>query len=357
MRIPANHCVAIACGFLVIAAAACADRPAAQPAGAAVQQADAAIPEVLATVDDERITLDDVRGASSQLTQLEGQYARARSTIIEGTLDSIVRDRIIGAEARKQGKSVDDLITAEAGASLRPSDQEIAAWYAQNQQGLGGRTLDQLRPQIGEYLQNERRNEAAQKLERRLRADRKISIAFEPYRIPFDNAGAPTAGDADAPVTVVEFSDFQCPYCQSVVPTLEQVKSKFKGQVRIVFRQFPIPGIHPFAMKAAEASLCANEQGKFWQLHDAMFQDQKKLSVTDLKATARRLGLDGGKFDACLDSGRFVEQIQKDMAEGQRAGINGTPALFVNGRVIEGGAVPFDVLQAEIQRELDRLKR
>jgi protein-disulfide isomerase len=134
------------------------------------------------------------------------------------------------------------------------------------------------------------------------------------------------------------------------------ILSGSRTDVRIVYRQFPLTNLHPFAFKAAEASLCANEQGMFWQMHDAMFADQQKLSVTDLKQTARRLGMNGKSFDACLDSGRYVEQVQNDQKEGSRIGVNGTPAMFINGVAVEGGAVPYSVLEAAIQKELESRK-
>jgi protein-disulfide isomerase len=132
------------------------------------------------------------------------------------------------------------------------------------------------------------------------------------------------------------------------------VNQKYGDQVRIVYRQYPIPSIHPFAFKAAEASLCANEQGKFWDLHDSMFANQTKLSVTDLKQRAGELGMDRKKFDTCLDTGRYVEQVQRDMAEGARVGITGTPAVFINGVELKGGAVPFETVAAAIDQELRR---
>jgi len=150
----------------------------------------------------------------------------------------------------------------------------------------------------------------------------------------------------------VEFSDFQCPYCQRMAPTLKQVAEKFPNEVRIIYRQFPITNLHPFAFKAAEASLCANEQGKFWELHDTMFSDQTKLSVSELKEDARRLGMDQKKFNACLDSGRYVEQVQNDSKEAQRSGVTGTPAVFLNGVMVDGGAVSFSVLDAAIKKAL-----
>jgi protein-disulfide isomerase len=315
------------------------------------------VPDVLATIGDEKVTLADVRARTGeQLDQLDMQYVRARDKLVGGALDSIVRERLIGAEATKRGKSADELIVAEMGGPAEPSAVEIGAWFEENKARVGGRTLDAVRSQITDLLRTERRTAAMAKLEQRLRDERKVTVVFEPHRLQFANEGAPTLGPKDAPVTLVEFSDFQCPYCQSVAPTLKQVARAFGDSVQIVYRQYPIASIHPFAVKAAEASLCAHEQGKFWELHDVMFQDQKQLAVSDLKAKARRLGLDGKKFDACLDTGRFVEQVQNDQREGLRVGVNGTPAMFINGTYVEGGSVPFSVLEPLIRKELSRVK-
>jgi predicted DsbA family dithiol-disulfide isomerase len=263
---------------------------------------------------------------------------------------------VLQAEAKKTGKTPDQLLAAETSGGLEPSEIEISTWYKDNQARVGGRTLDQVRSQIADYLRGERRAEAGRKLEKRLWEDHRVTVAFEPYRIKFTNVGAPTLGKDDAPVTLVEFSDFQCPYCRSVAPTLKQVAAKFGDKLRIVYRQYPITSLHPFAFKAAEASLCAHEQGKFWELHDSMFQDQTKLTVSDLQQTARRLGMDGKKFDACLDSGRYVEQVQNDLKEGQQIGVDGTPAMYINGTYVEGGSVPQSVIEGLIEKELSRAK-
>jgi protein-disulfide isomerase len=272
---------------------------------------------------------------------------------VQTALDSVVQESLVSAEAKKSGKSVDSLLAAEAGpAGLDPSDLDITEWYRSNQGRVNGRTLDQVKPQIADLLRTERRKAAEKKLQDRLRAEHKVTVAYEPFRLQFNNERAPTLGKGEAPVTLVEFSDFQCPFCQAAAPTLKQVEQKFGDKVQIIYRQFPLTNIHPFAFKAAEASLCANEQGKFWPMHDAMFADQKKLAVSDLKQTARRLGMDGKKFDGCLDSGRYVEQIQNDQKEGQRIGVTGTPAMFINGTSVDGGAVPFSVLDGLIEKEL-----
>jgi protein-disulfide isomerase len=282
------------------------------------------------------------------------QYQLTKSRVISTALDSVLRQRTVGAEAQKQGKTVEQLIAAEAPGGVEPTEIDIATWYKENAERVPGRTLDQLRPQIAELLRGQRRQAGEKKLEDRIKAERKVAITYQPFRLQFTNGDAPALGKKDAPITLVEFSDFQCPYCQRMAPVIKEVEQKYGDKVRVVYRQYPIPSLHPFALKAAEASLCANEQGKFWEMHDAMFADQKKLSVSDLKQTAQRLGMSDKKFNSCLDSGRYAEQVQNDSKEALRSGVNGTPAVFLNGIVIDGGAVPFSVVETAIQKELSR---
>jgi protein-disulfide isomerase len=314
------------------------------------------LPEVLATVGDSKVTLADVRAqAGEDLDKLETQYQLMRGKIVGTVLDSLIRDRTLGEEAKKKGKSIDELVAAEAGsAGLTPTDIEVTTWYQQNPERVGGRPLNEVKSQIVAYLSNVKRTEAQSKLQERLNAEQKVVFNYKPFRLQFANDGAPVAGKKDAPVEIVEFSDFQCPFCQRMAPTINEIKQKYPDQVRIVYRQYPLTNIHPFASKAAEASLCANEQGKFWELHDVMFKDQKKLAVSDLKESAKSLGMDEKKFNSCLDSGRYVEQVQNDSKEAQRIGVTGTPALFVNGIQLPGGAVPFTVVETAIQKELSR---
>jgi protein-disulfide isomerase len=182
------------------------------------------------------------------------------------------------------------------------------------------------------------------------RIDR-LGLLFEPVRVPVDPIG-PAKGPADAPVTLVEFSDFQCPFCARFVATLEMVREKYGDKVRLVFRQYPLP-FHPNAAKAAEASLCAWEQGKFWEMHDAMFANQQALAVENLKAKAAGLGLNADSFNRALDAGKYADEVQADVAAAQKAGVSGTPALFVNGRFISG-AFPLDQVTQVIDDELRR---
>jgi len=176
---------------------------------------------------------------------------------------------------------------------------------------------------------------------------------MEPARTAVATEGRPSTGAEDAPVTIVEFSDFQCPYCATMVSTLKEIEKNYKDQVRIVYLQFPLTRIHPNAQKAAEASLCANEQNQFWQMHDALFADQAKLGVDELRRKAEKLSLDMAAFNACLDGGKYASAVRADIAEGIKAGVNGTPAFLVNGRLFSGSR-PYDELQKVVEDELQR---
>ncbi len=167
----------------------------------------------------------------------------------------------------------------------------------------------------------------------------------------------PTLGSSEAKVTIIEFSDFQCSFCQRFwSETLPLIKESYvnTGQARLVYRDFPIDSIHPFARKAAEAAECADEQGKFWEYHDVLFANfdsWQQPGTEAFKAMAKNLGLDESKFGACVDSGKYAQEVQKDLQDGSKAGITGTPTFFVNGVKIEG-AQPFSAFQEAIEAQL-----
>jgi len=203
------------------------------------------------------------------------------------------------------------------------------------------------------YLTEQRRNAALDAFVATLKKEYKVETYLEPLRSNVETAGFPAKGPAAAPVTIVEFSDFECPFCGALFPTLKQVEAKYGDKLRIVFRQFPLTNAHPHAQKAAEASLCANEQQKFWELHDAMFQDNKNLEVDALKQKASALKLDRTAFDACLDSAKYADAVKKDQFAGARLGVSGTPAMFINGRFF-GGVLPLENLVKIIDEELQK---
>ena len=159
-------------------------------------------------------------------------------------------------------------------------------------------------------------------------------------------------GAANAKVTLIEYSDFECPYCTKHRSTLDQAVAEFPNDVQLVYRHFPL-SFHANAQKAAEASECAAKQGKFWEMHDQIFASAEAgtMSVDKWKELARGFGLDGAKFDACLDSSETADRVAQDLDEGSYAGVGGTPATFVNGQLVEG-AVPYETFKAMIQAEL-----
>jgi protein-disulfide isomerase len=162
----------------------------------------------------------------------------------------------------------------------------------------------------------------------------------------------PSVGPENAPVTIIEFSDFQCPYCARFQSqTLPQILSNYGDRVLFVYRDFPLTSLHQYALKAAEAADCANEQGAFWKYHDLLFQNQSALDDASLKGYAASLGLDTTVFNQCLDTDKYQSEVQKDEQDGITAGVQGTPSFFVNGMLLTG-AQPYSVFQAQIEAAL-----
>jgi len=305
--------------------------------------------KVLAVVNGKPITENEVREKSSaQFSQLERDYEQQKYQLLQGQLEQMIQDRLLDAEAAARGVSKEQLL-----ADLKPAavtDAAVDAFYEENKARIP-QPKEQVAGQIKQYLEQRGQFEVREKLFKDLEAKYKVDMKLEPMRTEVAATG-PTKGPANAPVTIVEFSDFQCPFCARLIPTLDQVTAKYGDKVRVVFRQFPL-AMHAQAQKAAEASLCANEQGKFWELHDAMFKNQQQLAVENLKAKAAELGLKADAFNSCLDSGKYVAKVTEDMEAGTAAGVSGTPALFVNGRFING-AVPLEQITEVIDDELRR---
>jgi len=159
-------------------------------------------------------------------------------------------------------------------------------------------------------------------------------------------------GNPDAKITMIEYSDFECPFCSRHKPTLDQLLVQYDGDVRLIYRHFPLTSIHPNAQKAAEASECAGEQGKFWEYHDVLFDNPKSLGLTSLKGYAGQLGLNQSQFDSCLDGGKFASLVNAQASAAQAAGITGTPGTFVNDELVRG-AFPISQFQQIIDRLLN----
>ena len=312
---------------------------------------EAKTPDAVAEIDGKPVTQAELEElAAPHLKRLEAQ----RQQILDSMLNQLIEKKLIEAEATARGITAQELEKAEVADKVgEVSDAEVDAFFEENKARIPpDQTKEQVGPQIRTYLAGQRQTETRTAFLADLRQKHKVRILLEPPREKVEVAGAPTKGPDDAPVTIVEFSDFECPYCSRLNPTLDQVVQTYGQRVRIAFRQFPL-AMHANAQKAAEASLCAHDQGKFWQMHDAMFSNQRSLAIEQLKAKAVELGLEGEKFDQCLDSGQHADRVAEDFKAGQAAGVTGTPALFINGRMVSG-AVPFDQVAQVIDDELAR---
>lgn len=301
----------------------------------------------------DKAAANDLRNLETRRLQNDASLAQDKQVALTKALDQLVADRLIDAEAKKQNISKEQLLEADVNSNLEiPSNEEVDAFYEANKERIPI-PKEQALPQVRQYMIERSRSRYQDALIARLKKQYGFKSYLEPLRAKIEIAGFPSKGAARAPVTIVEFSDFECPYCGGLFPTLKQIEKNYADKIQIVYRQFPLTNIHPHAQKAAEASLCAFEQQRFWEFHDSMFGNQQELSVPDLKQRAADLKLDTAKFNQCLDSGRQAAAIQKDIQEGARAGVTGTPATFINGRLLSGNQ-PYAEIKEVIEDELQR---
>ncbi len=263
---------------------------------------------------------------------------------------------LVAEAAKGRSMSPDAYVEAEISKRAKPvSDADVVAFYQSNVNQMQGRTLDVMAPVINRYLQEQAEAAARQSLIAELKkGGPALRVVMDAPRYDLTVAATdPALGSASAPVTIVEFSDFQCPFCQRVAPTLKQVQKTYGDRVRIVWKDFPLTQIHPEAFKAGEAAHCAAEQGKFWEYHDRLFANQQALQADSLKKHAADLGLDAAKFNACVDSAKYGDRVREGVAQGSRLGVNSTPTLYINGRMLSG-AQPYEIIAAIIDEELAR---
>jgi protein-disulfide isomerase len=270
-------------------------------------------------------------------------------------LDDMVGSRLIEADAKSRGTEPGAVVLQEITSKVvQPTDRDVESWFKTNQQRVQGASLEQVAAPIRSLLVQERTEAARRAFVDRLKASTAVTITLDPPRLAVSDGGRPAKGPANAPIQMIEFSDFECPFCFRANPTIAKVLSTYGDRIRLVYRHYPLPN-HPNARPAAEASACANEQGKFWEYHDRLFANQSRLTADDLKQHAAALGLDAGKFNACVDSRRFQKDVDEDAAAGQLAGVSGTPHFFINGRPLSG-AQPFEAFQEVIDDELQLVK-
>jgi protein-disulfide isomerase len=310
-------------------------------------------------MDGQKITYGDLqtdKKIGPKATQAEVKALTELYDTRRGLLEELISRRLLEGEAKAKGKPLDQWFQTDYAESVpAPTEDEAKAFFEEHKaQVPPGRTYEELKPQIMQAVKQQKLRENMDKMLAGLKEKHHVTTALaapELPRIKVDPKG-PARGPETAAVTIVEFSDFQCPFCGREFPVVEKVMKDYEGKVRLVFRNFPLD-FHPFAAKAAEAGACAADQGKFWPMHDKMFTNQEKLAVEDLKGYAKGLGIDSAKFDKCLDGGEKKDSVVEDQKAGSAAGVNGTPAFFVNGIFING-AQPYEQFKQAIDRELNK---
>jgi protein-disulfide isomerase len=267
-------------------------------------------------------------------------------------LDEMIGERLLEKEARARGITPSDLLKDEVDRQVGPpAAADVDAVFEANRARLDGRTKEQVRPQIEKMLRDRALAERREEFSRQLRDKASVKVALEPPRsnvaVPTD---APALGPGAAPVTIVEFSDYQCPYCHRAQVTIDEVMKRYEGRIKLVHRDFPLDG-HGRAVVAARASRCAGEQGRFWDYHRSLMTVRGDLSEADLAARADAFKLDPRTFATCLASDRHDAAIRASVDEGSRMGVTGTPTYFINGRMLTG-ARPFEEFRRVIDAEL-----
>jgi protein-disulfide isomerase len=310
--------------------------------------------EIVATAGSTSITLAQVD--EKALQQSTGNFGgmKLSQALFEArriAIEELIEDALLTQDAKARKLEPANVIEQEITAKVaEPTDAEVALWFEQNQARLQGATLDQAGQAIKSYLVQQRTLAARQRYMDGLRAKMATRIMLDPPRQVIAKADRPTKGPEKAPIEMIEFSDFQCPYCETAFPTVNQVLTTYGDRIHFTYRHYPL-AIHPRARPAAEASQCAAEQGKFWPFHDKLFGDQSRLSDEDFKRDAAQLGMDTAQFNACVDSRKYKAEIDADIRAGDEAGVSGTPAFYINGRMLSG-AQPFEAFKSLIDEEL-----
>jgi protein-disulfide isomerase len=319
------------------------------PRVCAAQSADAATKSpILGVVEGQPITEDDLA------PQVQGQLGSLREQeyrIKKQGLDNLINQKLIEAEAKKKGISPDQLFEQEINAKVpEPTDAELRAVYAIQREQLN-LPFEDAKAQLQQTMKKAKVQQALQEYITTLREQAKFSILLVAPQVQVGFDPARVRGNAKARVMIVEFADFQCPFCGQVQPSLKDLLAKHEGTVALAFRDMPLQKIHPLALISAEAARCAGEQGKFWEYHDLLYGDQTTLDRNGLISKAAKLQLDEKQFDSCLTGEKYKAQVEQDRQEGIRSGVSGTPGFFING-IFLSGAQPEAAFEKIIQEQL-----
>lgn len=302
----------------------------ANDSGISYQKKEGAAPGVVAKFDNKEISLDDLEKSSPEIYSARLEVYKAQ----KAALDEYIRNQVLEGLAKKSGKSMDEFMRGEMeSAKKKISDKEVEAFLKNRNIPDTQKVPAEVRDQVRGLLHVQKIVSAA------TRSNQVEFYLKRPKASPLDfkMEGEPTWGSADAPITVVEYADFQCYYCGKARERLNELKKIYGKKLRIVYKHFPLPN-HTEARPAAEASMCVNEQGseKFWKFYDIVYDNQKAWTKEDFKEYAKKSGADVKKFEECFDAKKYAAHVDASLAEGQRFGINSTPSFFVNSQLVKG---------------------
>lgn len=287
---------------------------------------------------------------SSVFRKLENDYKTNVYQAEQKETEGYVLDLLLKEAASKAGKSEEEYLRGIAG-TPQITEAEINEFYEKNVK-QSGQPLAAVKPRIQQFLTGQKQQEAVRTEVERMKKEASVEISIPPPeqdQVKFELAGRPMKGKPDAKITIVEFSDFECPYCSKAVPGVEAILAAYPDDVKVYFLHFPL-SFHKKAMPAAIAAHCANSQGKFWEFHDKVFENQSQLSREDLAKHATAVGIDAAKFSTCMDDPKSKALVESDMKQAEEAGVQGTPSFFIDGVFYPNGVPTVDAVKAFIDK-------
>ncbi|MFZ3263791.1 MAG: thioredoxin domain-containing protein [Terriglobales bacterium] len=299
---------------------------------------------VVAEIAGSKVTTHELEDKEAgRLLQAKYKYYLAE----RDALDEFIDNQLLEMQAKKEGVTLDELFKRHVSSNIpEPTEDQLRFYYEGVQTD---ESYESARSKIIDTVHQLRLKKAHDAYIADLRGQYGVVVELDQPKAHVEVGDAPRLGPANAPVQIVEFADYECPYCQKVNEDLARLREQFGSQVSLVYKDFPLP-MHPLAAKAAEAAHCAGEQGKFWEFHDSLFQT-KRLQTSDLRQQATALKLDTTRFDKCLDSGEQATEVKNDAQEGKRLGLQGTPSFFINGHFMSG-AIGYMKLRETVLQEL-----
>jgi len=306
--------------------------------------------EVLATVNGQDITeAQVVNEIKPNLKKIESELFKMK----ESALNAMISDKLIEQAAAKENKSTEAYLDDYFNKNVKaPTDEEIKRYYEFRKKQMGDKKFDDVKGQIADFLKANQERSLERRLLSKLRKDANIKIMMEPPRVDIKIGDSPTMGPKGAPITIIEFTDYQCPFCGRVRDTVAKILEEYPDEVIYSLKDFPL-NFHKKAPKAHAAAHCAADQDKYWDMSKQLFNNQRALNESDLKKYAKKIGLNMKEFNKCLADEKYADKVSKGLKEGQRSGVTGTPAFFVNG-ILVSGARPFPYFEEIIEAELKR---